>query len=274
MERRKKGALGTAPKYARRCLLSILISTCSASAWAEETQDYASFRAGGFAGAFVPNMASWQGSGTLPGLPPISAAGHLSLNTGTAVGGFVGYTFDDFMGVDWLRRKINLEFQLGVVNDTFEKLDGTISLAGVGNFTGSFPLTGHVSTLAGNVNLLICPFGQRQILLGDHPVTPYIGVGSGFARSNVTLQSFALGPTILPVNASSSETDPTFNFTVGFDITPLPETIPRLEIGVAYQYTRIFSDHLGTGSGIVANSGNVSGHILGLVFEYRITENS
>jgi hypothetical protein len=43
---------------------------------------------------------------------------------------------------------------------------------------------------------------------------------------------------------------------------------------VAYQYTRIFSNHLGTGSGIVANSGNVSGHIFGLVLEYRVTENS
>jgi hypothetical protein len=111
-------------------------------------------------------------------------------------------------------------------------------------------------------------------MLGDHPVTPFIGVGGGFARSNVTLQSFSLGPSVLPVNASSSETDPAVNFTVGFDITPMPETIPRLEIGIAYQYTRIFSEHLGTGSGIVANSGNVSGHIFGLVFEYRLTENS
>jgi len=252
-------------------MVSIAFTT---SAWAAESEGYASWRAGAFGGAFVPNTTSWQGSGIVPGLPPFAASGQLSLNTGTAYGGFLGYTVDDFLGIEWLRRKVNIEVQLGVVNDTFQKLDGTVSLAGVGSFTGSFPLTGHVSTLAGNVNLLLSPFGQRQIMLGDHPITPFIGVGGGFARSNVTLQSFSLGASVLPVNASSSETDPAVNFTVGFDITPMPETIPRLEIGIAYQYTRIFSEHLGTGSGIVANSGNVSGHIFGLLFEYRLTENS
>lgn len=256
-----------------RGLIAVWVLAQPAAA-ADDPGGYASFRAGAFGGLFLPNTTSWQGSGIVSGLPPFSAAGQLSLKNGTAAGGFAGYTFDDFLGIDWLRRKINLEFQLGVVNDSFEKLDGAVSLAGIGNFTGSFPIAGHVSTLAGMVNTLICPFGQRRIGLGDHPITPFIGVGTGFARSNVTLQSFSLGPQLLPVNATSSETDPLFNFTLGFDITPLPQSIPKLEIGIAYQYTRIFSNHLGTGSGIAANSGNVSGHIFGLVLEYRVTENS
>jgi len=257
-----------------RGLLAIFTLAMTQPARADDVGNYASFRAGAFGGLFIPNTTSWQGSGVLAGLPPFSASGQLSLKNGSAAGGFVGYTFDDFMGIEWLRRKVNLEFQLGVVNDSFEKLDGGVSLVGVGNFTGSFPLAGHVSTLAGMVNGLICPFGQRQIALGDHPITPFIGVGTGFARSNVTLQSFSLGQTVLPVNATSSETDPLFNFTVGFDITPFPASIPKLEIGVAYQYTRIFSNHLGSGSGIAANSGNVSVHIFGLVLEYRMSENS
>jgi len=255
-------------------LLATSFLVLAQPAKADTQQDYASIRAGAFGGLFIPNTTSWQGSGVLAGLPPINASGQLSLKNGSAAGGFVGYTFDNFLGIDWLRRKVNLEFQLGVVNDSFEKLDGAVSLAGVGNFTGSFPLAGHVSTLAGMVNGLICPFGQRQIGLGGHPITPFIGIGTGFARSDVTLQTFSLGQMVLPVNATSSETDPLFNFTVGFDITPFPQSIPRLEIGVAYQYTRIFSNHLGTGSGIAANSGNVSGHIFGLVLEYRVTENA
>jgi hypothetical protein len=48
--------------------------------------------------------------------------------------------------------------------------------------------------------------------------------------------------------------------------------MPKLEVGLAYQYTRIFSNHLGSGAGIAANSGNVSGHILGLILEYRVAE--
>jgi Outer membrane protein beta-barrel domain len=249
------------------CLLALAFP-----AFAEDQQDYNSFRTGGFVGAFVPNSARWEGSGTLPGLPPLSASGRLTLNTGTAMGAFVGYTFDDFLGIEWLKRKINVEAQMGFVTQTFSKLDGTVSIVGLGNFTGPMPVQGHVNTLAGGVNFLICPFGQRAIGSDSHPLTPYIGFGPAIARSDVTLRTFTLGSTAIPVNAVTSETDPAINFTVGVDIEPLPQTMPKLELGLAYQYSRIFSNHLGTGAGFVTNSGNVSGHIFGLVAEYRIAE--
>jgi opacity protein-like surface antigen len=239
---------------------------------AEDQQDYNSFRTGGFVGAFVPNSARWEGSGTIPGLPPLTASGRLILNTGTAAGGFVGYTFDDFLGIEWLKRKVNVEAQLGFVTQTFSKLDGTVSIVGLGDFTGKMPVQGHVNTLAGGVNFLLCPFGQRAIGSESHPLTPYIGFGPAIARSDVVLNAFTVGTSTIPVNADSSETDPAINFTVGVDIEPLPQTLPKLELGLAYQYSRIFSNHLGTGSGIAANSGNVSGHIFGLVLEYRVME--
>src|ERR1043166_9444354 len=100
--------------YLSSGLLAICAFAFVTPARADELDDYASFRAGAFGGAFIPNKARWEGSGVLAGFPPVSASGHLSLKTGTAYGGFVGYTFDDFLGIAWLSRKVNLEFQLGL----------------------------------------------------------------------------------------------------------------------------------------------------------------
>ena len=250
---------GIYSSFMRRLLVALGLATFTAAAIPQNAssaelmeQSVASvgnYRVGAFAGAFIPNRASWNGSGTINALP-FAASGHISLNTGSAVSGLVGYAFNSYLNVD---------LALGRVASNFEKFDGTVSIAGLGSLSGSMPLSGRIHTTAGFVNFLITPVGT------DGRLTPYFGIGPGFANSTARLQSFSVGPAILPINSTSSETDPAADVVLGFDV----KMTPQLEIGLAYEYVWIDAKHLGSGSGIQANAGHVSGHILGLVLEYR-----
>jgi len=212
-------------------------------------ENVGNFRVGVDAGAFIPNRVSWNGSGTINSLPVV-ASGQISSNTGSAVGGLFGYAFNDYLNVD---------LDVGYVSSSFRKFDGTVSVAGLGNFGGSMSLTGRVETIAGFLNALITPLGTNGRL------TPYFGAGPGLAHSKARLQSFTVGPVTLPVNSTSSETDFAADGVLGFDI----KLTRQLELGVAYEYVWINAKHLGSGSGIDANNGSVSGQIVGLLLEYR-----
>jgi opacity protein-like surface antigen len=118
------------------------------------------------------------------------------------------------------------------------------------------------------VNFLATPFGVRQLV--DNKVTPFIGAGPGILKTTAKLDSFTLGGTTLPVNETSSETDFAFDLTVGADYA----LSPQWDLGIAYQYTWIDTKHLGSGAGILANSGSSSGHSVGLVLEYRFGQAS
>jgi opacity protein-like surface antigen len=225
----------------------------------EELGDY---RVGGFAGAFVPNTQSWSGSGMLNGIP-ISASGKLTLNTGWAAGGLLGYSFEKTPGLEWL----NIDLELGYVSSTFNRFDGNIAIAGLGNFAGPAPLDGDIRTIAGFLNVLATPFGIRQVW--NNRLTPFIGFGPGVANSRAKIRSLSVGPVSLPINSISTETDFAFDVAVGTDIAILPETAPQLELGISYEYTWIDVKHLGTGAGIQANAGAASGHIFGMLLEYR-----
>jgi len=227
-----------------------------------QTVELGDWRVGGFAGAFVPNAESWSGSGALNGIP-ISATGKLSLNNGWAVGGLLGYSFEKTPGLEWL----NLDLELGYVSSTFSKFDGNITIPGLGNFAGPAPIDGDIRTIAGFLNVLATPFGIRQVW--NNRLTPFVGIGPGLANSEAKIRSFSVGPVSLPVNSTSSETDFAFDVIVGTDIAILPESAPHLELGISYEYTWIDVKHLGSGAGIVANAGPASGHIFGMVLEYR-----
>jgi opacity protein-like surface antigen len=243
---------------------SLVIFTASvAHAASEEVGD---FRVGSFAGAFLPNTENWTGGGTVSGLP-IAASGKLSLNTGWAAGGLLGYSFEKTPGWEWL----NIDLELGYVSSSFSHFDGNISIAGLGNFTGPAPLVGQIHTMAGFLNVLATPFGQRQLLYNR--LTPFIGLGPGIAHSTAKLQSFSVGPATLPVNSTSNETDFAFDVALGADYAISP-SVPGLELGVSYEYTWIDVKHLGTGAGIQANAGAASGSIFGVVLEYRFGKKS
>jgi hypothetical protein len=238
----------------------IFFSAPALSASLEEPGDW---RVGSFAGVFLPNTESWSGNGNINGIP-ISASGNLTVNTGWAVGGLLGYSFQNTPGLEWL----NIDLELGYVSSTFNRFDGNIAIPGLGNFAGPAPIVGQIRTIAGFLNFLATPFGQRQLL--DNKLTPFIGIGPGIANSRAKLQSFSVGPATLPINSTSSETDFAFDVAIGADYAITRE----LELGISYEYTWIDVKHLGTGAGIQANAGAASGSIIGMVLEYRFGKNS
>lgn len=241
---------------------ALLLAALSAPALADDAGPF-QYRISSYAGAFIPQSEGWVGSGALGGLP-FTATGKLVSNTGWAAGALVGYSFENVP--DW--RWLNIDLAAGYVTSTFNRFDGTLNVAGLGTVPGPVPLTGEFHTNAAFLNFLATPFGVRQIL--DGKVTPFIGVGPGLASSTAKLQSFNLGPTAIPVNATSSETDFAFDVTLGADYA----LSPHLDMGLAYQYTWIDTKHLGGGAGITANSGPSSGHSLGLILEYRFGNGS
>ncbi len=212
-------------------------------------ENMGSFRVGIFGGAFLPNSVSWSGSGLLAGAP-FSANGKISSHTGSSFGGLVGYGINEYL---------NAEMDLGYLSTTFEKFTGNISITGLGSFNGSAALSGRVNTFAGFLNLLVTPIGTRGTL------TPYIGAGPGWAHSSEKLRSFSLGGMTLPVNSSGSETDFAADLVAGVDV----KLMPQLELGLVYGYFWIDAKHLGSGAGIQARSGAVSGHAIGLLLEYQ-----
>jgi opacity protein-like surface antigen len=237
---------------------ALFVAAFSSATLADDLEQPGNFRASTYAGVFIPQSESWMGSGTLSGLP-FNATGKLSSNTGWATGDLLGYSFEDVPGWEWL----NIDLAVGYVASTFNHFDGTIAIAGVGNFSGPAPLVGQYHTVAGFVNFLATPFGIRQLF--DDKVTPFIGVGPGVAGSTAKIQTFSLGPTTLPINATSTETDFAFDAIVGADY----EIAQHWDLGASYQYTWINVKHLGGGAGIQANTGPASGHSIGVVLEYR-----
>ena len=242
---------------------SLFLAVLSGPAQADDPGQTYQYRASAYAGAFIPQTVSWSGSGAFSGLP-FTATGKLESNTGWAIGGLLGYSFENVP--DW--RWLNIDLTAGYVNSTFNHFAGTLTLPGLGSVAGPVPLSGDFHTYAGFVNFLATPFGVRELL--DNKVTPFIGVGPGIASTTATLQSFSLGGTALPVNDASSETDFAFDVTLGADYA----LSPQWDLGIAYQYTWIDTRHLGSGAGILANSGSSTGHSLGLVLEYRFGQAS
>src|SRR5579863_4749714 len=235
----------------------MLASFCRA-ALADDLGPPGDFSAQAYSGVFIPQSETFNASGLLSGLP-FNASGKLSSNTGWATAAILGYSFQNDPDLKWL----NIDLALGYVSSTFNHFDGTVTIAGVGNFTGPDRLTGPYHTVVGFVNFLATPFGIRQLL--DGRVTPFIGAGPGIAGSMAKVQTFSLGPMTLPINSTSSETDFAYDAIVGADYA----LASHWELGIAYQYTWLDVKHLGGGMGIVANTGPASGHSIGVVLEYR-----
>jgi opacity protein-like surface antigen len=216
------------------------------------------YRASAYAGAFIPQVESWSGSGAISGLP-FDATGKLSSNAGWAIGGLLGYSFEDVP--DW--RWLNVDLTAGYVSSSFKQFTGNLTVPGLGNVTGPVPLSGDFHTYAGFVNFLATPFGNRTLL--GNKVTPFIGVGPGVASTTTRLQSFSVGSATLPINQTSNETDLAFDVTLGADYA----LSQQWDLGIAYQYTWIDTRHLGSSASISATSGSSTGHSIGLVLEYR-----
>jgi hypothetical protein len=225
---------------------------------ADESDETDPYRASAYAGVFIPQVESWSGNGAISGLP-FTATGKLTSKTGWAIGGLLGYSFEDVP--DW--RWLNIDLTAGYVSSSFDHFAGTLTLPGLGSIPGPVPLSGDFHTYAGFVNFLATPFGNRALL--GNKVTPFIGIGPGIASTTANLKSFSLGGVALPVNNSSNETDFAFDVTFGADYA----LSPQWDLGIAYQYTWIDTKHLGSGAGISANSGSSTGHSIGLVLEYR-----
>ncbi len=242
---------------------SLVLTALSGSAQADDPGQTYQYRANAYAGVFIPQSVSWSGSGVLAGLP-FAATGKLTSNTGSAIGGGIGYSFENVP--DW--RWLNIDLTAGYVNSTFDHFAGTITVPGLGSITGPAPLSGNYHNYAGFVNFLATPFGVRHLM--DDQVTPFIGVGPGVIKTTAKLDTFTLGGTALPVNETSSETDFAFDVVLGADYA----LSTQWDLGIAYQYTWIDTRHLGSGTGILANSGSSSGHSVGLLLEYRFDRSS
>ena len=236
----------------------LFLAVSSVPVLADDGGPYFQYRATAFGGPFIPQTVSFAGSGLLSGLP-FTATGKLSSDIGWATGGGIGVSFEDVPEWRWL----NIDLTAGYVMSTFDHFSGSISIPGLGSITGPAPLSGDYHVYAGFVNFLATPFGIRHLL--DNQLTPYIGIGPGIASTTAKLQSLQLGPSTLPVNMTSNETDFAFDFAVGTDYA-LSE---QWDLGIAYQYTWIDTKHLGTSASITANSGASSGHTIGLLLEYR-----
>jgi hypothetical protein len=236
----------------------LILAALFGPAEADESGQAYPYRASAYAGVFIPQVESWSGSGAISGLP-FTANGKLSASTGWAIGGLLGYSFEDVPGWRWL----NIDLTAGYVSSSFDHFAGTLTLPGLGSVPGPIPLSGEFHTYAGFVNFLATPFGNRELL--GNKLTPFIGIGPGIASTTAKLRSFSLGGMALPVDDTSSETDFAFDATIGVDYA----LSPQWDVGLAYQYTRIDTRHLGSGAGISANSGSSTGHSIGLVLEYR-----
>lgn len=234
--------------------VAALLSPASAD---DQTETYR-YRASGFGGALIPQSQSFSGSGALSGLP-FAANGKLSSNTGETVGLLLGYSFEDTPGWEWF----NIDLTAGYVSSTFDHFSGDISITGAGGFSGDTPLAGNFHTYAGFMNFLATPFGVRHLAGGK--ITPFIGGGPGVARSTASLKSFNFAGSVVPVGVKSTETDFAADGTFGLDYA----LTPQWDLGIAYQYTWIDTKHLGSGAGLVANTGSSSAHAIGLVLEYR-----
>jgi opacity protein-like surface antigen len=243
---------------------SLFVAALFSPAKADEQDQTYPFRASAYAGVFIPQSGSWSGSGVIAGGLPFNATGKLSSNTGWAIGGLLGYSFEDVP--DW--RWLNIDLAAGYVSSRFNQFTGTLTLPGLGSVTNPVSVAGDFHTYAGFVNFLATPFGVRS-LLGNR-VTPFIGIGPGIANTTAKLQSFSLSGMTLPVNNTSSETDFAFDATLGADYA----LSPQWDMGIAYQYTWIDTRHLGSSASISANSGPSVGHSIGLVLEYRFGRSS
>src|SRR5436190_40374 len=115
-------------------------------------------RAGLFGGAFIPNSIQFTGQGALSTIPFL-ASGKISMDPSAAVGGFLGYTVNEF---------VNIEGNLGYSSGNLKNFTGKLDLGPFGSTTGKFPLRGSTSMLAGFVNVMFNPFGISEF-------TPYIG---------------------------------------------------------------------------------------------------
>jgi opacity protein-like surface antigen len=237
---------------------TLLLAALFSPVQADDTGQTYPYRASVYAGVFIPQVESWSGSGAISGLP-FTANGKLVSNTGWAIGGLLGYSFEDVP--DW--RWLNIDLTAGYVSSSFDHFAGTLTLPGLGSVPGPIPLSGEFHTYAGFVNFLATPFGNRAFL--GNKLTPFIGIGPGIASTTAKLQSFNLGGAALPVNDTSNETDFAFDATIGVDYA----LSPQWDLGLAYQYTWIDTRHLGSSTNISANSGSSTGHSIGLVLEYR-----
>ena len=232
-------------------LVALTSATLAQAAQAQELSEDSYFRVGIFAGGVGMNSVRWSGAGTLNTLP-FSAAGHIDTKTGTAFGGLLGYAVNPYL---------NLELDGGLVTNRFKDFEGTIAIAGVGTFNGQIPVSGRVQTIAAIFNALITPLGR------GNRVNPYFGGGVGVAHSSAELEQFSIGPAAFPMGSDSSETDLAADAIIGFGV----DLTPQWGVGIAYQYLWIDTKHLGSGAGLQANTGHTTGHVIGLVLEYRFT---
>ncbi len=242
----------TSTKVFQHLVLATLLATNNSGfAWSVEpdysVKEIGSFRIGIFAGAFLPNQLDWNGQGTITGLP-FSAQGKITLHNGPIAGALIGYSINDYIGAD---------LNVGSISSDLEKLDGIMSLPS-GAISGSFSLAGNLRTIFGFLNVIVTPFGGGRF-------SPYVGAGPGVTFSRAKLRSVNLGLSAMPINSKSSEADFAIDAILGIDF----KLTPKLELGASYEYVWINTRELGSGAGIAATTGGMSGHILNAVLEYH-----
>lgn len=213
------------------------------------------FRLDLIGGAFIPNDLKWSGTGAISGLP-FAGSGKISAHTGSVVGAVLAHQLNPYL---------SLEITGAYLSTTFNDLSGTVSIAGT-SASGSFPTAARFDAVGGFLNLNIAPFGARGVQLGpDLAITPFVGAGPGAMHSTTEINSFNFGPATIPVDVKSGSTALAANVLFGTDV----RVLPRLDVGVGYDFVWIDARHLGSSSQIQTSNAAVSAHVISGVLEYH-----
>jgi len=197
------------------------------------------------AGIIIPDDLSYSLSGPVNGVST-TISGNISFDTGSAVGAFVGYHFNDYFSGEG-------EFLYG--NFDFDKLTANFTGALVGSGTES--VNGSVDTETFLANGIITPFGRSEF-------TPYIGGSIGFANHDSNISSITGPNGTASVNSSDSGVDFAAGAIAGIDWA----ATDQWSLGARYRFLWV-NLKLECPSGTTCSNGDLTAHVFTLNATYH-----
>ncbi len=226
-------------------LVSLAVLFCGSHADAQQqmtdrpTMNYGQWYGGLEAGVIVPDDISYSvvGAGA-------RVSGNLSFDAGAAVGGFLGYHFNDYLAGE-------AEFLYG--NNDFDKLTFSGPVTGSGTAT----LNGSVDSETFLASAIVTPFGRGRF-------APYIGGSLGFMNHDASITSFSVPGGTFALNLSDSGLNFAAGAVVGFDWA----ATPRWSLGARYRFLWSSLD-LGCSAGFACSNDDFTAHIFTANASYR-----
>jgi opacity protein-like surface antigen len=203
------------------------------------------------AGMVFPLATGYTGAGNLGGLN-VRAAGNLNFKAGPTFTGFASYEINRFVATAG---------QLGYATTRYDDFQGTLSVVGLGNISGKFPVRGDSDIVYGFIDGIVTPLGGGRTA----SFVPLLGAGIGFASTGSTFTSIALPGVTVPVGISSQDTELALVALAGIDY----RISERAYLGLGYQFVWINGGPFGASSAFPGRTGAQRANIGTVLFEYR-----